>query len=70
MMVHSPTFYMVGAFFPTWMICLAGAIAIVLIIRMIFIRTGLEELLTFRLITYTAMVVAIAFALAFLIYGH
>lgn len=69
-MVQSPTFYMVGAFFPSWMICLAGAILIVLIIRLIFIRTGLDDLLTFRLITYTAMVVAIALALALFIYGH
>ncbi|MDR2309727.1 YtcA family lipoprotein [Pseudochrobactrum asaccharolyticum] len=69
-MVQGPTFYMVGAFFPSWMVCLAGAIVFVLILRLIFIRTGLDDLLTFRLMTYTAMVVAIAFALALLIYGR
>jgi hypothetical protein len=51
-------------------VCLAGAIVFVLILRLIFIRTGLDDLLTFRLMTYTAMVVAIAFALALLIYGR
>ncbi|MGU3574959.1 YtcA family lipoprotein [Brucellaceae bacterium C25G] len=69
-MVQSPTFYMIGAFFPSWMLCLAGGIISVMIIRVVFIRVGLDDLMTFRLITYTAMVFMISLALAFFIYGR
>lgn len=69
-MIQGPSFYLVGAFFPSWMLCLAAALIIVLVVRLIFIRIGLEDLLTFRLLTYTAMVVAIAYAFALIIYGR
>lgn len=69
-MLQGPSFYLVGAFFPSWMLCLAAALIIVLVVRLIFIRIGLEDLLTFRLLTYTAMVVAIAYAFALIIYGR
>lgn len=69
-MLQGPSFYWGGAFFPSWMLCLAAALIIVLVVRLIFIRIGLEDMLTFRLLTYTAMVVAFAYAFALIIYGR
>lgn len=69
-MFSGPSFYIFGAFFPSWMLCLFVALIIVLLLRVVFIRTGLDDLLTFRLTAYTAMVVAIACALALVVYGR
>jgi hypothetical protein len=52
------------------MLCLAIAIVITIVLRAIFIRTGLDDILVFRLITYTGMVIAIACGLALFVYGR
>lgn len=69
-MFSGPSFYIFGAFFPSWMLCLFIALIIVLLLRVVFIRTGLDDLLTFRLTAYTAMVIAIACGLALVVYGR
>jgi hypothetical protein len=52
------------------MLCLFLALIIVLMLRVIFIRTGLDDLLTFKLTAYTAMVIAIACAMSLVVYGR
>ncbi|WP_028233213.1 YtcA family lipoprotein [Pseudochrobactrum sp. AO18b] len=69
-LLSSPSFYIFGAFFPSWMLCLFLALIIVLMLRVIFIRTGLDDLLTFKLTAYTAMVIAIACAMSLVVYGR
>lgn len=69
-MFSGPSFYVFGAFFPSWMLCLFIALIIVLLLRVVLIRTGLDDLFTFRLTAYTAMVIAIACALALVVYGR
>lgn len=69
-MFSGPSIYIFGAFFPSWMLCLFLALIIVLLIRVVFIRTGIDDLLTFRLTTYTAMLIAVASVLALVIYGR
>jgi DNA-binding XRE family transcriptional regulator len=68
--VSGPSFSLFGAYFPSWMMCLAIAIIVTVMLRAIFIRTGLDDILAFRLITYTAMVIAIACGLALFVYGR
>lgn len=69
-MFSGPTFYVFGAFFPSWLLCLFVALIIVLLLRVVFIRTGLDDLFAFHLTAYTAMVIAIACAMALVVYGR
>lgn len=68
--MSGPSFSLFGAYFPSWMMCLAIAIIVTVVLRALFIRTGLDDILAFRLITYTGMVIAIACGLALLVYGR
>lgn len=61
---------MFGAFFPSWLICLAVGIIGALVMRIIFVRIGIDDRLPFRLLVYISLAAGIAFALAILIYGR
>lgn len=41
----SPDINLVGSFFPAWMLCVAFGVIGVLIMRRVFVRTGLEAYL-------------------------
>lgn len=69
-MLSGPSFALFGAYFPSWMACLFFALIIVIMLRVVFIRVGLDDVLSFRLAAYTAMVIAIASGMAILIYGQ
>jgi len=52
------------------MLCLFIAIVITILVRVIMIRIGLDDILPFRLTAYTAIVIAIACGLALFVYGR
>lgn len=68
--MSGPSFSLLGAYFPSWMLCLLIAILITLLLRVVFIRIGLDDILPFRLTAYTAIVIAIACGLALFVYGR
>lgn len=67
--LSSPSYSVFGAFFPAWMlyafIALVGTIAL----RAVFIRVGIDDVLPLRLVTYTAIAIAIASALSLIAQG-
>lgn len=67
---HAPAIPLFGAYFPSWLICLvAGSIGAV-IVRVVFVRVGIDDGLPFRLLTYTCVAASIGFALALTIFGR
>lgn len=65
----SPSFEMFGAFFPAWMLYAIIALVATIAVRAVFIRVGVDDVLPLRLVTYTAIAVATASALALIAYG-
>ncbi len=63
---RAPSFLLFGSYFPSWLIGVGVAIPIVLLIRMVLIRTGIEDYLPARLLVYVSMVVLCAMAFAFI----
>ena len=51
----APTYVVVGAYFPAWMVCCLVGIAAAILLRLIFLATGIDTLLSFRLFTYGAL---------------
>ncbi|MDT6941310.1 YtcA family lipoprotein [Brucella pseudogrignonensis] len=68
--MSGPSFSLLGAYFPSWMLCLLVAIVITILLRVVFIRLGVDDILPFRLTAYTAIVIAIACGLALFVYGR
>lgn len=52
---HAPFFSLVGAYFPSWMLCGIVGIATAVGLRVLFIANGLDALLSLRLFTYVSL---------------
>ena len=63
----APSFSLVGAYFPDWMLCGMIGIAVAVTLRVVFVLTGLDAILSLRLFTYLSLGV-IAALLAWLIW--
>ncbi|MDG6094747.1 hypothetical protein LOC54_06435 [Acetobacter sp. AN02] len=51
----APSYPIIGAYFPSWMLCAIVGILAAIIFRVIFVITGLDGLLSFRFFTYVAL---------------
>ncbi len=51
----APSFELFGAFFPAWMLCSAVGIAAAIGARVLFVKTGLAEILPYQLSVCTAL---------------
>jgi len=64
---RAPSFYMAGSYFPAWLLCAVVGIVGAIVVRIMFIRISLDDILPLRSVVYTciAFLVAMACALAF-----
>jgi len=65
----APSFPVVGAYFPDWMVCGLIGVAVAVGLRVIFLLTGLDAILSFRLFTYVALGVIAALTVWTLVFG-
>lgn len=63
----APVFMIMDSYFPMWMMCAGIGIVIAIIARIVFIRMGLDMILSFRFCIYTciAIIVSCSFYLLF-----
>jgi YtcA family len=57
----APSFPLVGAYFPDWMLCAMLGIAVSVMLRVVFVPTGIDAVLNFRLFTYVSLGLIAAF---------
>ncbi len=62
---RAPSFLLLGSYFPSWLIGLIISIPITALIRLGFIRSGIDDVLPLRLFTYTCMALIITMIFAF-----
>lgn len=64
---NAPSIYAFGSYFPSWLFCAVVGIVGAIVVRLIFIRLGLDDALPFRLFVYVcvALIIAIATSLLF-----
>ncbi|MFW8565920.1 YtcA family lipoprotein [Orrella sp. 11846] len=64
---QAPAFFMFGSYFPSWLVGSAVSILLVLPLRWILIRTGIDDALPLRLVFYVclALIMAIGFSYLF-----
>lgn len=64
---NAPSVYAFGSYFPSWLLCAVIGIIGAILLRIVFIRLGLDDVLPLRLFIYVcvALIVAIATSLLF-----
>lgn len=64
----APAFTLLGSFIPYWMVCAAAGLAVAIIVRLIFIKVGIDDLLPFRLAVYLCLMLSVSFISALLFF--
>jgi hypothetical protein len=49
-----------GAYFPSWMLCALGALAVTAVIRWLFAKAGVDRALPVPVVVYLALTVALS----------
>ncbi|MBS1051497.1 hypothetical protein J4P41_10055 [Gluconobacter sp. NFX36] len=65
----APSFPVAGAYFPGWMVCGLIGVAVAVGLRVVFLLTGIDANLSFRLFTYMALGVIAALTVWTLVFG-
>lgn len=66
----APSIAMFGAYFPAWLACAFVGILGAVVVRLIFILLGLDDVLPIRLPVYVAVAAAIGFSVSLLGFGR
>lgn len=66
----APSIALFGAYFPAWMACAAGGIIGAILLRLVFIRTGIDDALPARLPIYAGIAAAIGFLISITSFGR
>lgn len=67
---RSPALPLFGAYFPSWLLCLLAGVVGAVVVRVVFIRIGIDEGLPLRLLVYTCVAALLGFALALTVFGR
>jgi len=59
---RAPSQAILGSYFPTWMICTLIGLALVVVVRQLFVALSLDKALPAPLVVYLALTVAFSFA--------
>jgi len=68
--VGAPTIPMFGAYFPSWLACAFIGILGAVVMRLLFIRTGIDDALPCRLPIYVCLAASIGFLASILSFGR
>ncbi|MGE4338482.1 MAG: YtcA family lipoprotein [Pigmentiphaga sp.] len=63
---HAPAIAIAGSYFPAWMLCTVVALIATVLIRVVLIRIGLDDRMPWRVAAYSALALALTFALLLL----
>lgn len=66
----APSVPMFGSYFPSWLLCLFAGVMLTVIVRVIFIMVGLDDVLRWRVPAYMSMAVGLTFLLSLTIFGR
>ena len=64
-MSQAPAFFMFGSYFPSWLVGTAVGIVLMIPLRWLLIRTGIDDALPLRLLFYVCLVLIIAMVFSY-----
>ncbi|CAH1659545.1 conserved membrane hypothetical protein [Hyphomicrobiales bacterium] len=66
----APSIPLFGAYFPAWLACAVAGILGAVIMRVVFVQVGIDDVLPWRLLVYVCLALAIAFAFSRFVFGR
>ncbi|MBJ3778464.1 YtcA family lipoprotein [Acuticoccus mangrovi] len=66
----APAVPFLGAYFPSWLLSSFAGIAAALVVRAIFVRIGLDDVLPMRLLVYLSLAAAVGFLVSIAVFGR
>ncbi len=66
----APSLFFFGAYFPSWLACAFIAILATIVIRMLFVRLGIDDVLPARLPVYVCIAASIGFLISLIGFGR
>ncbi len=69
-MTAAPSVAMFGSYFPAWLISLAAAVVATVLLRVIFVWIGLDDILRWRVLTYLSLVLLLTVVISALVFGR
>jgi len=67
---HAPSIAIAGSYFPAWMLCSVVALIATVLIRVVLVRVGLDDRMPWRVAAYSALALALTFALLLLAFSR
>jgi len=58
-----PQINIIGSFFPSWMLCVLIGIVVALLLRLLFIRTGIDPYVGPRALVYPSLAILVTLVL-------
>ncbi|WP_367198854.1 YtcA family lipoprotein [Amorphus sp. 3PC139-8] len=66
----APAIPFLGAFFPSWLLSMLAGVAIAIVVRVIFVKIGLDDILPARLLVYLAIAAIAGLMISTLAFGR
>ena len=66
----SPVIPFFGAYFPSWIACSLIGIFGAVVVRLVFIKIGLDDVMPVRVIVYLFLAIAIGLAASLILFGR
>lgn len=66
----APSVAMFDSFFPSWLICLLVAVVAAVILRVVFVAIGLDDVLQARVPVYMALALGLTFLFSYMFFGR
>ena len=66
----APSIAMFGSYFPFWLISLFAAIILTVVVRIVFVVIGIDDILRWRVPVYFAMALSLTCLISFFFFGR
>lgn len=65
----APSFMVAGSYFPAWIVFAFIAVILTVLIRIVLIRLGIDDVMRFKVVVYSALALGLCFASLWVFFG-
>lgn len=66
----APSIPLFGSYFPFWLVSLLAAVVLTVVVRVVFVLIGLDDILRWRVPMYMSMALSLTYLISFLFFGR
>ncbi|MBK0329771.1 hypothetical protein I5535_21250 [Rhodobacteraceae bacterium F11138] len=68
--INAPSLPLFGSFFPYWLLCLFAAVILTVLIRVVLVFAGIDDILRWRVVTYMSLSLSLTYVISFIFFGR